>query len=455
MPSIALSKGFPGVSRLLIFFAMSQPVFGQTGLYDPNSLYSRDSLMADLYFLKSKITKMHPGLYRYSSRADFDRFWDSLNHVITRPLKDQEFLAILTRLNEKIRNGHTMFLPATSAMEYNNTRGRFFPLSVRYVQGKLIIQENYSIDSTINGGVEILNINGVSTGAIMSKLLSCQIRDGYNQTYPRWILDHYFSSYYSFIFGQPIQFMVQLKGLNGECYEKSIRPLPKDSITYFRKIRYEGNLSRISARQGITLEANGKTAAILKITSFDPDILMSTYGQDYKRTIDSVFNELKVNETSSLVLDLRDNQGGDFPPARYLLSYLILKPTQFLLGGKQSRLIDPKANHFKGRLCVLINGGSFSATAMVAAILERDKRAIFIGEETGGNKFIISGDPVEVDLPHTKIKCYISTATYRIVEGLNQGHGVLPTYEVIPTIEDILEKRDRPLEMAFKLIAEN
>ena len=49
----------------------------------------------------------------------------------------------------------------------------------------------------------------------------------------------------------------------------------------------------------------------------------------------------------------------------------------------------------KGELLVLINGGSFSSTAILCACLRRDQRALFIGEETGGNAHIISGDPVE------------------------------------------------------------
>lgn len=441
---------------LLSILAMSQPVSGQTETYDPNSLYSVASLKADLSYLKSKITKMHPGLYRYTPKANFDHFWDSLHNAVNRPMNHQEFLAMVTLLNEKIRNGHTMFLPGTSAMTYNNTRGRFFPFSVRYVEGKLVVEENNSADSTITRGAEILHINGLSTATIMSRLQSRQIRDGYNQTYARWILDQYFPSYYSFTFGQPAQFTMQLSSPNRELYEKYIRSLPKDSIAYFRQIRYGNNALPVNAAQGIALtETTGNKAAILKIKSFDPDILKYTYGQDYKRTIDSLFYSLKSNKTTSLILDLRDNQGGDFLPARYLLSYLTLKPTRFLLEGEQSRLIEPKANHFKGRLIVLINGGSYSSTAMVAATLERDKRAVFIGEETGGNKIIITGNPVEVVLPHTKIRCYISTTTYRIVEGINHGHGVLPTYEAIPAMEDIREKRDRALEMAFKLIAEN
>ena len=66
-----------------------------------------------------------------------------------------------------------------------------------------------------------MSINGVSTPIILiGQLLRRQIRDGNNNTYPEWILNHYFSSYYSFAFGQPRIFTLKLKNAKGVLYEK-------------------------------------------------------------------------------------------------------------------------------------------------------------------------------------------------------------------------------------------
>jgi C-terminal processing protease CtpA/Prc len=207
--------------------------------------------------------------------------------------------------------------------------------------------------------------------------------------------------------------------------------------------------------QGIVFqEEKEKNAAVLAIKTFDPDLLKSLYRQDYKRVFDSVFTQIGRHQIRNLILDLRDNQGGDFPPGRALLSYLVLHPSRFLLDGKEARIIQPGAKHFKGRVFVLMNGGSFSSTAIVCACLKRDRRALFIGEETGGNPHIISGDPVELILPRTKIKAAISTTTYRILAGSNDGHGVMPDYPVHPTIEEILAGTDPSKALAMKLISD-
>jgi C-terminal processing protease CtpA/Prc len=41
-------------------------------------------------------------------------------------------------------------------------------------------------------------------------------------------------------------------------------------------------------------------------------------------------------------------------------------------------------NAFKGKVYVMINRGSFSASSVISSNLKGSKRATFVGEETGG-----------------------------------------------------------------------
>lgn len=441
---------------LLTFLFPVQTGHPQTPPYDPAQQYSREELTTDLHFVHTSLEKMHPGLYRYITRPSLDRFFDSLDHVITGPMTAQGFYGLLTLLHSRISNGHTMFLPGDSAMAYFNRCGRLLPLLVHYANGKLTIAENYSADSTLQMGSEILHINGLSASFIMEQLLARQGRDGYNHTYPIWILNHYFSAYYSFVFGQPAEFSLDVKTAAGEQYSRHIVALTKDSIRYYRQKRYAAGYPSDMKGQGIIFqeeqEEKEKKVVVLTIRSFDPDLLQSLYRQDYQQVLDSVFTQVGGHHIRSMILDLRDNQGGDFSPGRVLLSYLVLHPSRFLLAGKEARIIQPGAKHFTGRLYVLINGGSFSSTAIVCACLRRDRRARFIGEETGGNIHLISGDPVELVLPRTRIKAEISTTTYRITTGPNDGHGIMPDYPIQPAIGEILAGKDPTKALALKLI---
>jgi len=134
------------------------------------------------------------------------------------------------------------------------------------------------------------------------------------------------------------------------------------------------------------------------------------------------------------------------------LSHLLNQPVNFLEGSGQSRTIKPYADAFKGNLYVLVNGGSFSNSGIVCSYLELTKRAVFIGEETAGNKNIISGEPGDFILPNTKIIAEISTKKYRIRQQDNDGHGIVPAYEIIPSIDDIINGRDPVKTFAWSII---
>jgi hypothetical protein len=422
---------------------------GQETPYNPARTYSTDQLKADLQFLNIKLDSIHPNLYHYTSKDKFNAFVDSLDRTIIQPMTEQEFLGLITLLNEKICDGHTMLLPSEQAMGYNSKQGRFLPFSVVYIKGRLYITENNSTDNSIQPGAIITSINGKEASAIVAQLLKRQIRDGHNKTYPLWILNHYFVAYYSYAFGQPATFSVELTGSDGKLFHKQVAALARDSI---RLIRQQKRAVQAGETRGIILEENPATkTAVLTIKSFDVDLLQSMYKQSFQPVIDSVFRQLKSHGIRHLLLDLRDNQGGDFEPGRHLLSYLITTPTSYLLGGKEAKLLQPQRNHFSGSLFVLINGGSFSNSGIVSACLEHRKQTTFIGEESGGNKFLIFGEATDVVLPHTKIQAYISTASFRINQQ-SGDHGIVPKHVVQPSINDLLSGSDPAKALALKLM---
>jgi C-terminal processing protease CtpA/Prc len=102
----------------------------------------------------------------------------------------------------------------------------------------------------------------------------------------------------------------------------------------------------------------------------------------------------------------------------------------------------------------LVNGGSFSATGEVASVLRVHDRVIFIGEETGaGRTGNSSGIMVGLTLPESKITITIPLVGYYmpIEPGPRPERGIMPDYEVLPTVEDLLTGRDAVMERALEL----
>jgi C-terminal processing protease CtpA/Prc len=237
--------------------------------------------------------------------------------------------------------------------------------------------------------------------------------------------------------------------------------------------------------------------AYLKISSF-----LGWHRRIFKQNFDSlysvVFNELKIKKTPHLILDLRNNEGGD-NTGEELIAYLLQNPyrhfdhlekryvglpavSNYLENGKDLYLPDsifyknaignyqvkkeyyqswapllleqqPKDNHFDGQLTVLANGASGSMAGVVCSFLKSNQRAVFVGEETGGamegptsrsfTKLTLPNSHISITVPLTKT---VNAVTY------TKGRGVIPDYWIEPTIEDLLHGVDTELNFALKLI---
>ena len=225
--------------RLFIFLCiLIQTGYAQDG-YNPSKQFSPDTLKSDFLFLREKLQIIHPALYRYTSKKDFDQFFDSLYRTFNEPLNEQQFLSRVQLINEKIKDGHTMFLPDKAFMEDNKDLSRFFPFSVAWIDNKLYITENNGNDPSILIGMEITKINGVDARILMSKLMIRQIRDGYSTGYPVWILENYFAQYYGFAFGLPVRYTIVLKTAKGETITKRIRAMSRTEIRLLQNQRYK------------------------------------------------------------------------------------------------------------------------------------------------------------------------------------------------------------------------
>ena len=107
--------------------------------------------------------------------------------------------------------------------------------------------------------------------------------------------------------------------------------------------------------------------------------------------------------------------------------------------------VNPHA--FKGKIYVLINGGSFSASSLISSNLKSSKRVTFVGEETGGafNGTVAGFMPV-LELPHSELKIRIgimAMVPHHKTEII--GRGIFPDKEITPSLEDRLQGNDPEL----------
>jgi hypothetical protein len=485
------------ISLLIFFFAFSQGViYAQVSVGIESRKYSPEELRKDAAILRTALTEAHPGLYIYNSRQTIEHRFDSLSGSLNESLTESQFFSKVSAFVAGIGCGHTMCLPSLSyKKDFEEKRCRYFPFQIKISGEHLFILRNLSTDSSIVCGSELRQINGRSASSIIALLLPHIPSDGYNVTLKYHDIETDFMYYYAEFIDQSPWFQLQLKSPD-DPLEKSII-LPGLTVPEMEKInKKRKGYTDLSApkEKPLLFERNSDNVGILTIHSFDGGDIRAAH-QHFHSFIRQAFDTMQVQGVNDLVIDLRNNGGGDDDNGWFLYSFLtdssfryydrvevagnkrlsFLHYTRQIRGfnlfhllvkkdraghfiwthGGYTKIHKPAPSCYRGKVFILVNGASFSATAEFSAVARYHNRAIFAGEETGGAyEGNNSGLELLLTLPNTHLRVRIPMMRYIIASGSqkNSGHGVMPDYPVIPAIDDILKGMDTEKEFVLELI---
>jgi C-terminal processing protease CtpA/Prc len=259
-----------------------------------------------------------------------------------------------------------------------------------------------------------------------------------------------------------------------------------------RKKRINGyNKDTQNFSRNFNFAAKDSSVALMKIRGFK--------NKSYKSFYKESFQQLHDSKTKTLILDLRSNGGGRLAEIAELYSYLadssfvfldksevvsrasLLRGSYFESNSLPEKMIkiifaplayayallevrkeddgkyfiqsftkvkEPKATAFKGKIYVLINGGSFSASSIISSNLKGSGRATFVGQETGGDyNGTVAGFIPEIKLPNSQLTVRIgvmNVVPYHKTPAI--GHGIYPDQEIVPTLQDKIEGKDPELQ---------
>lgn len=448
-------------------------------------------LKEDLQIMRSRLEGLHPGLYEYTPKKQMNAYFDSLFAAIKQPMSELEFLRFIKPFLIKIKDGHTNIYPSERAVEASQKQHKFIPFGVRCLGKRVFLVEQFTKQLKISPGSEILAINRQPIKDILDAFLyKYSTRDGYNETFPRYLINRVFGSAYYWYIGQSDKFEIKYKTPEGQVNTTTVAAAnPQDITQYFAKNPRKNQDEMLEFKV-----LNGNTA-YLRVSSFSTSQI-SSKGQSFHAFVDKSFQTIAQRKLKYLILDMRGNGGGNDALGAEIFKYLTDKPfgfyksiqtitqrienTQYFDGGLSYfnssvsrrlrsltngrylvkswpglRRFKPKRkNRFKGKMYVLLDGGSFSSTTEFASIIHYHKRATFVGEESGGNYHTnTSGIMPVLVLPHSKIRVRMGLLQYRTVVGdYPKGKGILPDYPVNYTIQDVLQKRDVVLNRTLDLI---
>jgi len=469
------------------------PSFPQSKIPELEQKFSPSELRADFKILRENMEKLHIGLYSYTSKTDFDKTFGEIHTELNQPMTAMEFFRKITRLNKLIGNGHTSFSPPQTILDAIRKTLPNFPLETFWDGKSLYVLQNLSNQEGIKPGSKIRKINGTPTGSLMKEMADRIKRDGYNTTYPNMRLSRIFPIHYAVLTDIPDEFELELEEPSGETKSLKINGLTTDEIEKNRFTRYKEKKTAWENTKdpALALSINGGVA-IMKVRTFQRELIKKK-GQNWKKFFKQSFKRIRRDRVNHLIIDLRDNNGGQPTPTIGLLSNLVNKPFKFyksinakvgkipqfpyfvkdgsienfesigwvrkgdlfeLKDKKTFTLNKPVKKPFLGKIYVLTNAFSTSATSSFAGQLKSHTKAVFIGEETGGNpNQTVARQTVALILPKTRIKTIIPLVlSVKSVNFKNTGHGIIPDHEVKPDIRDILTGRDPVMEFTLELI---
>ncbi len=271
-----------------------------------------------------------------------------------------------------------------------------------------------------------------------------------------------------------------------ERKENKLKQKEKKKFNY----KYGYIKSRKEFTRNLKYIGKDSTVAYMKIRGFTTGGYEDFYKESFAK-IDSL-------KTKDLIIDLRDNGGGRLSEIDDLYSYLatedyiMINPCEvnsripflkmfmsntssigtkvfigvfspFLLVHnflkvkkedgklfykfKQSKKKEHNALGYKGKIYVLINGNSFSASSIISTKLKATGRAVFVGEETGGAyNGTVAGIFKNYKLPTSKVNVRIGLMQLETPHKIApDGYGVTPDVKISPTLEDRLSGKDPEL----------
>ena len=388
-----------------------------------------------------------------------------------------------------IKDGHTGLRMSASGQSDLLARPVFFPLELRFVEGKAYIFGNLGASGEISRGDEILAINGLPMAEVLAKLLSVVPCDAGILTRRLRLLENpnTFGLYQAVVFGPLETFRLRVRGAAGAPVREVTVPGVKGAD--IPRIIQERSPATAVRPPLYERSFRGGTA-VITIRQFGDD---RGPGRDsYPEFIRKTFVELADKKIETLIIDVRGNGGGADEYGRMLFAHFMEQPFPYYraLEIKKDRFdlfkyvegtqpqwpgsgirknargwydvldhpnvgtMKPETPRFTGRTCILVDGLSFSTTGESTSQFHFHKKAVFVGEECGAGYYgNTSGAMPLVTLPHTRLRLRIPLILYTLaVDGYPKDRGIVPDIPVAPSIDDLLAGRDVAMERALEFI---
>lgn len=448
----------------------------------------------DALILREALVQLYPSLDRYGQKEDVLSALDRLDRIASTTQEPMAFYRAVVDVAVSSKDEHVIPFPPEAYRASRRSGRIMLPYTLHWVDREPYVASIYGKNLEHLIGRRIVAFDDRSVREVRATLRATIPSDGMSRTFALRRLqdftptqnENYFDLNYPIWFGTKEQYSLSVENEKGGIERFSLDALDWIDFSSF----YRQRLPRISPIEFRWLD---EQTAYLSINSFH-DWYFDEHELNATSRLQEVFVAISQRRDARLILDLRRNEGGGDISSQ-LLNYLLNRPfkeydrilTSFvgtpeaaqycenandvafdpswseptkdslfqlkdafgdLIMGANERA--PLPSSFKGQLVVLISGTTGSAAAKVATVLDREKRAIFVGEETGGAAAGATAfGYCTLILPISGIKVDIPLVRFERAHPSPYGSGVIPDVTVdagrIPPISDYDEALDAAL----------
>jgi hypothetical protein len=188
---------------ILLFFALCAFAPTPHANWKPYTTFTSKQLNEDFEILVTTLKEAHPDLYRVNSKSVINRRLAHIHEEIKSDKTYLEFLTLLAPLFTEIGCIRTQWGHSADYIRYRNENVPLFPIKIKIESGRFFIDENYSSDSTLGSGIEIMKFNGESPSHYLKKNYGLLPTDGRIKSIQlRW-LEKYYPNHHSNFWERP------------------------------------------------------------------------------------------------------------------------------------------------------------------------------------------------------------------------------------------------------------
>ena len=432
---------------------------------------TRDEAQADIDGMMAALEDAFPGLYDYTPKEEFDTYLKNRMAAIGETISISDFEVLVFKLLGKIHDSHTAIistpkvkrggLPSSVCLGWFNDTLQVWRTVPRY--------KDYL-------GKAVVSVNGIPADSLKTMVLEyATYSDGYVKSYGNYVLLYGMDNYYCDQIAKDANLMVTFADGETKRFEQMTRKDPNREPQWMEyQYRHYHVDEKGNEEKHFEFEKCSDTVAYLALHTFKLDDMEL-------EQLNEIFANLVADSIPNLILDLRFNYGGPEASVEGIYAHLAQKPFCTNLrkivnkkGGYQCfgscpvdadqedvyldyeplkdgegfvkdepewRSPDSLVN-YKGRLYLLTNETSFSASTCFVGWVKKQNRGVIVGRETGSayhqmkaenfTQYLLPNSDIAIQIPMMKI-VFDTVVNERFL----YGRGVLPDYPVNFTPEEL------------------